>query len=132
VIYTATDEQNNSTELIREVDILLQPSDYYSTYYAATDSCTSGIFSYVGLIQDCDCPEPAVTVSNISNFGSSATFILPLSGQYNEIILLDTTRSGVDFIGESLMSLSADTLNWLYTISAGSDSDVCKSTWVKF
>lgn len=131
VIYTATDEQENSTEAVRNVDIVLQPSDYFSTYYTATDSCTSGNYSYVALIQDCDCPEQAVTVSNISNFGSSATFILPLSGTYNEIILMDTTRSGVDFLGDGLMSPGADTLNWQYTISTGSDSDFCRSVWVK-
>jgi hypothetical protein len=132
VMYTATDAQLNSTTAIRNVDIILQPSDYFSTYYDAVDSCTSGNYSYVGLIQDCDCGDAAVTVSNISNFGSSATFTLPLSGTYREIVLLDTTRSGVSFEGESLMSPAADTLYWQYTISTGSDSDVCKSTWIKY
>ena len=55
VIYTATDEAANSQTAVRDVDIVLATTNYHHLYYQATDACTSGIYTYVGLIQDCDC-----------------------------------------------------------------------------
>ena len=92
VIYTATDPEGNSSQATRSVDIVLEPSDFHNLHYQATDSCTSGTFTYTGLIQDCDCDSAAVTVGNISNFGLSALFTLPVQGTYGEWLQLDTTR----------------------------------------
>lgn len=131
ITYNVSDEAGNKAVAERPVDIILNKSDYYHLTYVATDSCTSGTFFYNALIQDCDCPQNAVTVANISNFGLSAIFTLPLSGQYNEIILLDTSKAAVSFIGEALMSSNADTLFWNYTIADSVSMDVCKSVWIK-
>lgn len=131
VIYTATDEAANSQTAVRDVDIVLATTNYHHLYYQATDTCTSGIYTYVGLIQDCDCEGQEVTVANISNFGLSATFDLPVTGIYNEILELDTLKTGVYFLGNATMSSGADTLFWTYTITADGDDDVCHSQWVK-
>jgi len=131
VIYTATDMSENTTQEIREVDIVLRPEDYYDLTYDATDICDGISFSYTGIIQDCDCDTLAVTVGNISNFGLSATFTLPLDGTYNEMILMDTTKAGVTFNGNGIISPGADTIVWSYTISTDSETNVCTSTWVK-
>ncbi|MBC8172493.1 MAG: DUF5011 domain-containing protein [Chitinophagales bacterium] len=131
VTYTATDDAGNTGVATRVVDIILQPSNYYSLDYSATDSCTSGVYNYTGSVQDCDCDADAVTVLNISNFGASATFTLPLTGRYNHIILLDTTKSAITFSGAGIMSRAIDTIQWNYTISDSITEDVCTSTWVK-
>jgi hypothetical protein len=131
VSYTATDQAGNTSQAFRDVDIQLAENNYFNLLYAATDSCSSGVYSYTGLIQDCDCDEEVVTVANISNFGLSATFQLPLSGQYNELLLMDTSRLGVSFNGIATMSRAADTLRWIYVISTADASDACSSTWIK-
>ncbi len=131
VEYRAEDAAGNSAEAIRNVEIVLRPDDYYSLTYAATDSCDSGVFNYTALIQDCDCANEAITVGNISNFGLSAIFTLPLEGTFSELVVLDTTKSGVDFLGFGNMSPAADTLYWQYSLTAGSSTDACTSVWVK-
>lgn len=88
-------------------------------------------FLYTGLVQDCNCPQNAVTVANISNFGMSALFTLPIDGQYNEIILMDTSKAAVSFYGEAKMSTGADTLFWNYSIADSVNTDVCSSVWIK-
>lgn len=130
--YSVSDEEGNSSADTRPVDIVLPLKDYYDLNYSAVDTCSvSGSFFYTGLIQDCDCTEFGVLVGNISNFGLSASFILPLSGQYNEIISMDTTKATVHFEGSGIMTPHADTIFWQYTISDSVQSDVCSSIWVK-
>lgn len=131
VVYIAEDAADNRSRLTRSVDVILRPLNYFDETYSAMDSCTSGNYPYTGYIQDCDCGLNAVTVGNISNFGSSALFTLDLSGRYSEKILLDTTRLGVTFTGTGIMSKSADTLKWTYTISDSINSDFCTSVWLK-
>ncbi len=131
VIYTVTDEAGNESELIRTVNVVLPIEDYYQIEYKAYDTCTSNIYIYSGLIQDCDCPNFSVTVGNISNFGLSATFTLPVSGTYNEILSLDTTKASVHFEGFGTMSPSAETIRWEYSITDSISTDVCTSTWIK-
>lgn len=109
----------------------MNKENYYHLTYSAFDSCSSGNFIYTGLIQDCDCPQNAVTVANISNFGLSAIFTLTLSGQYNEIILMDTAKASVTFIGNAIMSTNADTLFWNYSITDSVKTEVCSSIWIK-
>ena len=129
--YSVTDAAGNTTQEVRAVDVILRKENYYHLTYLAKDTCTSGVYIYTGLIQDCDCPQNAVTVANISNFGLSAVFTLPLSGQYNEIILMDTAKAAVSFTGSAIMSTNADTLLWNYTITDSVQSDICISTWIK-
>lgn len=129
--YSVADENGNTGTASRKVDIVLSKDNYYYLTYAAYDSCTSGNFSYTGLVQDCNCPQNAVTVANISNFGMSALFTLPIDGQYNEIILMDTTKAAVSFYGEAKMSTGADTLFWNYSIADSVNTDVCSSVWIK-
>jgi hypothetical protein len=131
VTYTATDMSNNTATAIREVDILLRPDDYYDLTWNATDTCEGIAFNYTALVQDCDCDSFAITVGNISNFGLSALFTLPLDGSYNELVLMDTTKSGVTFSGNAIMNPSADTLIWTYTLSDGADTESCSATWTK-
>lgn len=131
LIYAVDDGEGNHTEAERNVDIVLPVADYYSVHYFASDSCTSGLYSYTGLIQDCDCGEPKVLVSNISDFGMSASFILPLEGRYQEMIHMDTTKADIHFEGSAVMSSGADTLYWQYTIADTVNSDVCTSVWIK-
>ncbi len=123
--YTATDMSNNTATAIREVDILLRPDDYYDLTWNATDTCEGIAFNYTALVQDCDCDSFAITVGNISNFGLSALFTLPLDGSYNELVLMDTTKSGVTFSGNAIMNPSA------YTLSDGADTESCSATWTK-
>ncbi len=131
VTYIAEDEAGNLAEEKRQVDIILPIIDYYSQDYLAFDTCTSSNFFYTGLIQDCDCDDFSVIVGNISNFGLSASFTLPISGQYNQILLLDTVKAAVHFIGSGTMSTGADTLFWDYTIQDSITTDICRSVWIK-
>ncbi len=131
VIYTVEDEAGNQAEVIRDVDVILPIDDYYNLTYKATDTCTSNIYIYTGLIQDCNCPSFSVTVGNISNFGLSASFTLPVSGTYNEILTLDTIKASVHFEGFGTMSPSAEIIRWEYSISDSVSTDVCTSTWIK-
>lgn len=131
VIYSVEDDAGNMTEETRNVDIVLPLTDYYNLDYIAYDTCTTGNYFYTGLIQDCNCPTYGVTVGNISNFGLSALFTLPVSGTYNEILTLDTVKAGVHFEGFGTMSPSADQIKWEYTISDSISTDVCTSTWIK-
>lgn len=131
ITYSVEDENGNTGTATRDVDIILNKENYYHLTYSALDSCGSGSFFYTGLIQDCNCPQNAVTVANISNFGLSAIFTLPLSGQYNEIILMDTAKAAVTFIGNAIMSNNADTLFWNYNITDSVKTEVCSSVWIK-
>ncbi len=131
VQYSVTDAAGNLTESERPVDIILHKTDYYDISYSAFDTCTSGNYFYTGLIQDCDCTDNAVTVGNISDYGLSASFTLPLSGQYNQTITLDTTKAGVYFYGFGTMSSDAQQLNWNYSIQDTVNTDVCRSVWIK-
>lgn len=131
VTYTATDMSNNTTTATRAVDILLRPDDYYDLTWNATDTCNGIAFSYTALVQDCDCDSFAITVGNVSNFGLSALFTLPLDGTYNELVLMDTTKAGVSFSGSALMNPGADTLSWSYTLSDGIDTESCTATWTR-
>ena len=131
VSYRVTDDAGNITEITRPVDIVLPVSDYYSLDYDAVDTCTSNNYFYTGLIQDCNCDELLITVANLSNFGLSAVFDIPLSGQYYEYLMLDTIKSGVHFEGFGIMTPGADSIKWEYSISDSISTDVCKSTWVK-
>lgn len=129
--YQVEDAAGNPAVAIRQVDIVLPVEDLYSIFWDAHDTCTTGTYFYTGKTQDCDCDAFAVTVSNISDFGASATFTLPVSGQYNQEIVLDTAKSGVYFNGLGTMSRNADTIYWDYTIQDTIDTDVCRSVWVK-
>ncbi|MFI5171206.1 MAG: immunoglobulin-like domain-containing protein [Chitinophagales bacterium] len=131
IIYKVEDEAGNSAEISRQIDIILPITDYYSQTYNAYDTCTSSNFFYTGLVQDCDCSDFSVIVGNISNFGPNATFTLPISGQYNHIITLDTTKAAVYFLGTGTMSTAADTLYWEYTIQDSISTDACRSVWIK-
>lgn len=131
ITYTTSDEAGNTSQANRLVDIVLRKENYYHLTYAATDTCNSGIYFYNGLIQDCACPENAVTVVNISNLGLSAIFTLPVSGLYNEIITLDTLKAAITFNGSAVMSTNADTLFWNYTIADSVTTDICRSVWIK-
>lgn len=132
VIYTLEDESGNVAKETRSVDIILPVEDYYSLEYQAYDTCTSYNYFYTALIQDCDCPDPlSVTVSNLSNFGQSALFTLPISGTYQEYLTLDTTKAAIHFEGFGIMTPGADTINWSYSISDSINTDVCKSVWIK-
>jgi len=129
--YTVTDNAGNEAIASRIVDIILPVDDYYAIEWAAYDTCASGNYFYTGLIQDCDCGEFAVTVGNISNFGLSAVFNLPISGVYNQFLSLDTAKAGVSFLGTATMSTAADSLIWNYIISDSLSSDACRSVWIK-
>lgn len=131
VRYAASDAAGNSARATRFVDIVLKPEYYYDLTYTATDECTSGSYFYDGLIQDCDCDSNAVTVGNISGFGLSATFTIPLEGIYNQELNLDETLYDISFEGTGIMSPGADTITWNYSISDSITTDVCTSTWVK-
>lgn len=131
IMYTATDEAGNINEYNRPVDIILPISDYYDFAYSAYDTCTSGNYFYTGLAQDCDCPDDKVIFGNISNFGPNATFPLPINGQYNHMITLDTTKLAVTFFGTGVMSPAADTIFWEYVIMDSISTDACRSVWIK-
>ncbi|MFN3939935.1 MAG: immunoglobulin-like domain-containing protein [Chitinophagales bacterium] len=131
VVYAVADASDNLATAERKVDIVLRTENYFHLTYAASDTCTSGNYFYNGLIQDCACEANAVTVANISNFGLSAIFTLPISGVYNEILTLDTTKAAITFNGFARMSTNADTLFWNYTIADSVTSDVCRSVWIK-
>lgn len=131
VTYTVADNAGNQTEEIRAVDIVLPLTDYYSQTWKAYDTCTSGNYDYYGLIQDCDCYGDNVTVGNISNFGLSAAFTLPVSGQFSQFLTLDTTKAAVNFFGTATMNPTADSLKWSYLISDSISTDVCTSVWIK-
>ena len=131
ITYTVEDEAGNVAETERQVDIILPLTDYYSQNYTAFDTCTSSNFYYTGLVQDCDCDNFSVIVGNISNFGLSASFPLPISGQYNQVITLDTTKADVYFFGTGTMSTAADTIFWEYSIQDSVSTDVCRSVWIK-
>jgi hypothetical protein len=131
VSYSAEDEAGNMTTAFRSVDIVLPLADYYDQTWNAYDTCTSGNYFYTGLIQDCDCGAFAVTVGNISNFGLSATFTLPVTDRYNHVLTMDTVKSAVHFLGTGTMSQMADTLYWNYTIADSVATDVCRSVWIK-
>ena len=131
VTYTATDADGNIFETNRSVDVILPITDYYDFSYAAFDTCTSGNYFYTGLAQDCDCDVDKVTFGNISNFGLSATFPLPISGQYNHMVTLDTTKQAVTFLGTAVMSPAADTIYWNYVIMDSVSTDACRSVWIK-
>lgn len=131
ITYSAADASGNIAVASRNVDIVLPLKDYYNQTWNAYDTCTSGNIFYTGLIQDCDCPDQSVIVGNISNFGLSASFTLPVSGQYNHMITLDTTKAAVTFFGTGVMNPSADTLFWEYIIMDSVSTDVCRSTWIK-
>jgi len=129
--YTVSDAAGNTTESIRPVDIVLPLTDYYSENYQAYDTCTSGNYQYTGLIEDCNCSGMQVIVGNISNFGLGALFPLPISGQYNQVIELDTAKADLQFSGTGVMSPGADTIRWNYSIADTVSTDVCRSVWVK-
>lgn len=131
ITYTATDAAGNTAIAGRPVDIILPLEDYYDQNWEAYDTCTSGNFHYTGLVQDCGCDAMAVTVGNISNFGLSAAFTLPVSGDYNHMITMDTVKAAVHFSGSGIMSVMADTLYWNYTIADSVSADVCRSVWIK-
>lgn len=131
VKYYAEDNAGNSSRVVRKVNIVLKPEQYYDLTYAASDTCTSGNYYYDALIQDCDCEINAVTIANISNFGSSATFTIPLSGTYNHILKLSDTLYDISFFGSGEMSPGADTIRWSYSISDSVNTDACTSVWVK-
>lgn len=131
VQYSAMDEAGNTGYAERIVDVVLPLTDYYSQEYQAYDTCTSGNFFYTGLVQDCDCDAMAVTVGNISNFGLSASFTLPVSGTYNHMMTLDTVKAAVTFFGTGMMSPGADTIFWEYLLIDSVQTDVCRSTWIK-
>lgn len=131
VTYMVADDAGNTALEVRNVEIVLPITDYYSQNYAAYDTCTSGNYSYTSLIQDCDCDQFSVTVGNISNLGLSASFTLPISGQYNQYLSLDTIKSAIYFNGSGIMSSGADTINWNYTIQDTITTDVCRSVWIK-
>lgn len=132
VEYSVEDAAGNNATASRPVDIILPLTDYYAQIYNAVDSCTSGVYFYQGLIQDCDCDAQKVTVGNISNFGLSATFPLPVSGQYSELLNMDTTKAAVHFLGYGLMAPDAQSIYWEYQISDSVSTDVCRSHWQKF
>lgn len=129
--YTATDDAGNVGYTSRTIDVILPIEDYYNQTWKAFDTCTSGNYFYDGLIQDCDCDEFAVTVGNISNFGLSASFTLPISGTYNHMLNLDTVKAGVTFFGLGTMSPMADSIYWDYLVIDSVQTDVCRSVWVK-
>ena len=131
ITYTVADEAGNESVATRDVAIVLPIEDYYAIEWNAYDTCTSGNYFYTGLIQDCDCGDFKVTVGNISNFGLSAAFNLPISGDYNQLLSLDTAKAGVSFLGTGNMSPAADSIFWNYTISDSISSDVCRSVWIK-
>lgn len=131
ITYSATDAAGNTALAQRPVDIILPLEDYYDQNWQAYDTCTSGNYQYTGLVQDCDCDAMAVTVGNISNFGLSASFTLPVSGIYNHMVTLDTIKAAVYFEGSGIMSVMADTLFWNYTIADSVSADVCRSVWIK-
>ncbi len=131
VTYLVEDEAGNISQEVRLVDIVLPITDYYDQNYTAFDTCTSGNYFYTGLVQDCDCDTFYVTVGNISNLGLSASFNLPVSGQYNQYLTLDTIKAAISFNGIGTMSSGADTLNWDYTIQDSLSIDVCRSVWIK-
>lgn len=131
VTYSVQDEAGNATNAVRNVEVVLPLTDYYLVDWHAFDTCTSGNYAYIGLVQDCDCPDFNVTVGNISNLGLSAIFALPVSGQFNQFITLDTAKAGVTFSGIATMNPTADSLFWSYIIADSVSSDVCTSVWVK-
>lgn len=131
LLYSVSDEAGNVATANRQVDVILPLNDYYFIDWNAYDTCTSGNYFYTGLIQDCDCPDQVVTVGNISNFGLSAVFNLPISGEFNQFITLDTTKAAVTFFGLGTMSPAADTLYWNYIISDSISLDACRSVWIK-
>jgi len=131
VTYIVEDEAGNTSQEVRTVDIILPINDYYNQNYSAFDTCTSGNYFYTGLVQDCDCADFAVTVGNISNLGLSASFNLPVFGQYNQSLSLDTIKAAISFNGIGTMSSGADTINWEYIIQDSLSTDVCRSVWIK-
>jgi len=131
VTYTAVDAAGNTGTAIRPVDIVLPLTDYYYQWYEAYDTCTSGNYFYTGLIQDCDCGTFSVIAGNISGLGLSASFTLPVSGQYNHILTMDTVKAAVHFSGSGIMNPSADTLFWNYSISDSVQTDVCRAVWIR-
>ena len=131
VIYIVEDEAGNITQEVRNVEITLPLTDYYNQNYSAFDTCTTGNYFYTGLVQDCDCDDFSVTVGNISNLGLSASFNLPVYGQYNQFLTLDTIKAAISFNGIGTMSSGADTINWEYIIQDSISSDVCRSVWIK-
>ncbi len=131
VTYIVEDVAGNTSQEVRTVEIILPINDYYHQNYAAFDTCTTGNYFYTGLVQDCDCADFAVTVGNISNLGLSASFNLPVYGQYNQFLTLDTIKAAISFNGIGTMSSGADTINWEYIIQDSISSDVCRSVWIK-
>lgn len=131
VTYVVEDEAGNTSQEVRNVEIILPLYDYYHQNYSAFDTCTSGNYFYTGLVQDCDCEDFVVTVANISNLGLSASFNLPVYGQYNQFLTLDTIKAAISFNGIGTMSSGADTINWEYIIQDSISSDVCRSVWIK-
>lgn len=131
VTYIVEDEAGNVSQEVRNVEIILPITDYYHQNYSAFDTCTSGNYFYTGLVQDCDCDDFSVTVGNISNLGLSASFNLPVYGQYNQFLTLDTIKAAISFNGIGTMSSGADTINWEYIIQDSLSSDVCRSVWIK-
>lgn len=129
--YSATDQSGNTGYAYRDVNIVLPIADYYDQTWKAYDTCTTGNYFYDGLIQDCDCGLSSVTVGNISNFGLSASFTLPVSGTYNHMLSLDTVKAGVTFFGTGMMSPKADSIYWNYVIIDSVQTDVCRSVWIK-
>lgn len=131
ISYVVEDEAGNSASAVRQVEVVLPLDDYYLIDWQAYDTCSSGTFNYTGLVQDCDCPGMNVTVGNISNYGLSAIFTLPVSGQFNQFINLDTNKAGISFFGTATMNPTADSLFWSYIISDSVSSETCTSVWVK-
>lgn len=131
IAYSAADEAGNMGYAYRDVQIVLPLEDYYDQTWKAFDTCTSGNYFYDGLIQDCSCGLFSVTVGNISNFGLSASFNLPVSGTYNHTLSLDTIKAGVTFFGTGIMSPKADSIYWNYLIMDSVQTDVCRSVWIK-
>ncbi len=131
VVYTAEDEAGNSTEEILNVVVKLRLSDYYALEYDGRDSCTSGIYEYSALLQNCNCEDSIVEIFNLGGFGPGTKIDLMIDGMFNEQITIDQRSGDVQFTGKGIMSTNANKIELEYIVDNDADTDHCFTTLIK-
>jgi hypothetical protein len=127
--YHVQDDAGNETILTRNVKVVFDKTDYHSLDYDAVDSCSTGVFIYNPIIQNCTCDSSYVDIINLSNFGPSTVIRARVTGEFNDSIIIDKSLGGLTFLGGGQMNSAANKITFNYTISDTLTTDTCYSVW---
>ncbi len=131
VDYRVQDEAGNESAVGFDVRVGMLKDNYYAVEYRATDTCTSGIFSYLAGIQDCTCPENKAQLFNLGNFGPGAYVNMNIEGDYGQLLDIERTTGSLTWSGSGLTVPTGDTLHLDWQIDNGSFVEQCRTVLIR-